>query len=103
LRPSLEISTKLRFVCKVTFRVFLANPSEDVEVGGEERESHCLVEVTRCESQEKGENDSKPEVGGSEEKIVVAAVDEEVRGQWFEVESITNNDELATRSGVMTL
>lgn len=81
----------------------LTNPSEDVEVGGEERESHCLVEETRCESQEKGENGSKPEIGGSEEKIVVAAVNEEVREQWFEVESTTNYDEVATRSGDMTL
>ena len=57
----------------------LANPSEDVEVGGEEREVHCLVKVTRCKSQDRGENDPKPEVGGSEEKIVVAAIGEEVR------------------------
>lgn len=81
LRSSLEISTKLRFICKVTFRVFLANPSEDVEVGGEERESHCLFQETGCESQEKGENGSKPEVGGREEEIVVAATGEEVREQ----------------------
>lgn len=81
----------------------LTDPSEDIEVSGEKRESHCLVEETRCESQEKGENDSKPKVGRSEEKIVVAAVDEKVREQWFEVESTTNYDEVATRSGDMTL
>ena len=61
--------------------MFLANPSEDVEIGGEVRESHGLVEVTRCKSQDKGESDSQPEVGGSEEEIVVAAVGEEVREQ----------------------
>jgi len=72
MRSSLEVSTKLRFVRKVTFRMLLANPPEDVDVGGEERKSHCLVEVTRRKSQYRGENDSKPEVGGSEEKIVVA-------------------------------
>jgi len=83
--------------------VFLANPSEDIEVGGEEHESYCLFEVSRCESQEEGKNDSKPEVGGSEEKIVVAATGENVRVQQFEVESTTNYDAVATRSGDMTL
>ena len=59
--------------------MLLANPPEDVEVGGEERESNCLLEVTRSKGQYNGENESKPEVGGSEEKIVIAAVGEEVR------------------------
>jgi hypothetical protein len=81
LRSSLEISAKLRFVCKVTFRVSLVNPSEDVEVGGEEHDSHRLVEETRCEGQEKGKNGPKPEVGGREEKVVIAAVGEKVREQ----------------------
>jgi len=52
--------------------VFLANPSEDVEVGGEERESHSLVEESRRKGQDKGENNSEPEIGGTEEEIVVA-------------------------------
>jgi len=69
----------LRFVRKVTFRVLLANPSEDIEVGGEERESHRLIEIARRKRQYEGEYDSKPEVGGSEEKVVVAAIGEEVR------------------------
>lgn len=68
--------------------MFLANPSEDVEVGREERESHCLFQETGRESQEKGENGSKPEVGGREEEIVVAATGEEVRSNSLKSNSL---------------
>ena len=61
--------------------MLLANPSEDVKVGGEERESQCLLKVARRKSQDKGKNNPKPEVGGSEEKVVVAAVGGGVREQ----------------------
>jgi hypothetical protein len=103
LRSSLEISTKLRFVRKVAFRVLLANPSENVEVGGEPRESHCLLEVTRRKCEDQGERNSQPEVGGSEKEIVIATVGEEVRERLFEIGNTTNYDEVTYELGDITL